>query len=202
MPLHTFERADFVLNRESYRQFAQWTYVSCWHSQAHESFAMWKIYGQIREAILIQTTWDKLKNAFERQYPYVLAYLDAVHYKDPAQADKTVLPKIRRLSTRPADVPGGELFPYMLFMYIKHITYQYECEIRLVSLDGGYVKECSNSREGITLDIRVVPDFIEHIAVAPGVDEWFYQAVQETVRRFGVRCEVGRSTLEAPHDAS
>jgi hypothetical protein len=147
MPFHKLAPAELVLDRKDYRQFVQWMYVSCWHGQAHESFAMWKIYGQIREAILMQTTSDKLKDAFDRQYPNVLAYFDQVDYKDPAQAEQIAFPKIQRLSTRPADVPGGEWFPYMVFMYIKHITYQYEHEVRLVSLDAGYVNGGSNSKK-------------------------------------------------------
>jgi hypothetical protein len=202
MPFHKLAPAELVLDRKDYRQFVQWMYVSCWHGQAHESFAMWKIYGQIREAILMQTTSDKLKDAFDRQYPNVLAYFDQVDYKDPAQAEQIAFPKIQRLSTRPADVPGGEWFPYMVFMYIKHITYQYEHEVRLVSLDAGYVNGGSNSKKGITLDILAVPHFIERVSVAPGVDEWFYQTVKETVARFGITCEVSRSTLEAPGEAS
>jgi len=163
---------------------------------------MWKIYGQTREAILIQTSSEKIKKAFKRQYPNVLAYFDEVSYKDPAYAEEISFPTIKRLSGRPAEVPGGELFPYMMVMYIKHITYEYEHEVRLVSLDTEYIKNGRNPKKGIILNFRAVPDFIEQVTVAPGVDEWFYQTVKETVARFGINCEPSRSSLEVPDGSS
>lgn len=38
-------------------------YMSCWHTQEHESAAMWKNYGQFDDCVAIQTTCDRLVNA-------------------------------------------------------------------------------------------------------------------------------------------
>ena len=201
MPFHTLDSHELALDRHDYRRFAEWTYVSCWHDQPHESFPMWKIYGRAREAVMIQTTSEKLARAFQAEYPNTLTYLDHVSYRNPLGAGKISLPNTAPLCKQPADVPGGEWYPYMLFMFVKHITYEYEREVRLVTLDADYIADRSNPKKGITLHFRSMPDFIDHVTVAPGVDEWFYETVKETAARFGVRCEVSRSSLEVPPGA-
>jgi len=201
MPFHSLVSDELALDRQDYRRFAQWMYVSCWHDQPHESFPMWKIYGQAREAVMIQTTSDKLEKLFKAQYPNTLTYFGAVSYENPSHGAKISLPNMAPLSKRPCDVAGGEWFPYMLFMFIKHITYNYEHEVRAVMLDAEFRPDHANPKKGIALDFRTIPNFIERLTVAPGVDEWFFQTVKETAARFAVPCEVSRSTLEAPEGA-
>ncbi len=35
-------------------------FMNCWHMNAHESFAMWKLYSQSSESVCIQTSYKKL----------------------------------------------------------------------------------------------------------------------------------------------
>ncbi len=86
----------------------------------------------------------------------------------------------------------------MHIMYLKHLTYKYENEVRLVSLDSDCVMKEPNPKKGIHLDIFYAPDFVEEVKVAPGAPDWFFRAVNETVVRFGLKCEVTRSELDAP----
>ena len=202
MPFGKLSFPNFTLRSQEYQQFAPWMYVSCWHQQLYESFPMWKIYGQTQEAVSIRTTDDKLEAAFGAQCPNALAYLNLVDYVDPATADVLSLRPIRQLSSSSDEAGFRRSRASMLYMYMKHVTYEYEKEVRLVTLDPDYLQAEQNPRKGIYLDIHAVSDFVEHVTVAPGADDWFYQAVKETVVRFGLDCHVSRSQLEAPYAAS
>ena len=191
-------RLEHKMALSEFQKFAKWMYVSCWHKHTHESFPMWKLYGQARDSILIQTTKDKLQQAFINQYPSTLAYLNPVEYRAPEEPKliNVIELNLTKVQSLERAVNGGNYFPYLWFMFFKHITYRYEDEIRLVVLDPDYSNQIENPKKGVLLDIRSVPNFIEKIIVAPGVDEWFFQAVKDVTSRFGVDCEVVRSSLE------
>ena len=201
MPFGKLPIPELALRSQDYDQFAPWMYVSCWHQQLRESIPMWKIYGQTHEAISVRTTYDKLEAAFAAQYPNVLAYFNLVDYVDPATANVLALRPIYRLSSPPAEADVKEPNSSLLYMYMKHAMYEYEREVRLVTLDPDFRKTQKNPRKGIHLNIRATVDFIEHVTIAPGADDWFYHTVKETAVRFGLHCQVSRSQLEFPHAA-
>jgi hypothetical protein len=46
------------------RQAREYVMVNCWHMNQHESAAMWHVYAAGGEGIAIQSTFERLKNAF------------------------------------------------------------------------------------------------------------------------------------------
>lgn len=198
MPFGKLPFADLTLRSQEYQQIAPWMYVSCWHQRLHESFPMWKIYGQAQEAVSITTTDEKLESVVGAQYSNVVAYLSRVQYVNPARANLLSLPPIHLLSSSSDAVIFKKARVSMLYMYMKHDTYDYEEEVRLVMLDPNYLQAEQEPKKGIHLNISSIADFIEHVTVAPGAPEWFFQTVKETAARFDLHCEIVRSALEFP----
>ena len=61
-----------------------WTFISCWHVNPHESAAMWKLYGMHQEAVAVVSTFKRLKDALT---PHIVPpsgepKLGLVHYAD------------------------------------------------------------------------------------------------------------------------
>jgi len=110
MPFAQLASNELTLERRDYRQIAQWMYVSCWHHEDHESFPMWKIYGQAEEAISIRTTSEKLQGTFISQYPNALTYFDKVEYVRPDDGTMLILRDKPSISKSPAQVKGGSGF--------------------------------------------------------------------------------------------
>jgi hypothetical protein len=180
-----------------YDQVSPWTYISCWHNSNHESYAMWKIYGRTTEAVSIDTSIQKLQDAYMDNYQSSLAYLESVHYVAPDDCDQIVLPKaVRRFSNPPSQVSGGEHFPILLFFLMKHIGFKFENEIRLVILDHMFNKLVKNNKRVIYITIGDINDFIENVKVSPGSPVWFKEAVNGLLSKYGINLNVKVSSLE------
>ena len=122
LPLSKIREEHHMSYREERDLLAPWAYISCWHSSVNESYAMWKVYGRISEAVAIETTIEKLQAAYKTSS--TLAYLGDVEYVDTNAPDKVELPKgMKTICKVPAEVSGGERFPIMLFYYLKHIQH-------------------------------------------------------------------------------
>jgi hypothetical protein len=92
------------------RQF----YINCWHAAAHESAAMWKIYGAPGDGIAIISNGARLESALASN-PERL-HLGAVQYVDP---------DVFVIGTRNSFEP----------VLVKGAPYRYEHEVRLIYWD-------------------------------------------------------------------
>ena len=194
------------INEEHHRNYrkdrdlvAPWTYISCWHSSAHESFAMWKIYGRVSEAVSIDTTIEKLQEAYAACYPDTLAYLSDVEYIDSNSPEKVALPKsVRRICEPPSAVSGGEYFLVLLSYYLKHVGYDYEKEVRLVVLDESFDPEKENRNDGLYIDRTKIDGFLTGVRIFPGAPEWFRDVVNDMLEKYGHKVSVSESILNGP----
>ncbi|MBI1893228.1 MAG: DUF2971 domain-containing protein [Candidatus Rokubacteria bacterium] len=60
-----------------YRWVCQWTMISCWHMNEHESAAMWKLYAKTNEAIAIRSTYALLRKGLDDSvHIAVVKYID------------------------------------------------------------------------------------------------------------------------------
>ncbi len=57
LPLSIIKSERHGNYKEMYDLISPWLYISCWHRSLHESYAMWKIYGQENEAVAIHYRW-------------------------------------------------------------------------------------------------------------------------------------------------
>ncbi|MBU4389224.1 MAG: hypothetical protein KKB23_06795 [Proteobacteria bacterium] len=73
-----------IKDEDDVKDLRERTFAHCWHEQAVESVAMWKIYGGNTNAIAIKSTLTKLKNILERKkitdYPDSKIHVNKVVY--------------------------------------------------------------------------------------------------------------------------
>jgi len=80
--------------------------VNCWFRGVYESVAMWSLYTKTEYGIAIRTTVGRLKEALAATSMPV--YIGAVHYRDPAVTDGSVL-GIGELKRSPTLAPEATL---------------------------------------------------------------------------------------------
>ena len=145
----------------------QFTYINCWYISDHESAAMWKLYAQTKEAIAIQTTYDKLHLQMpEECYIGEVSYID---YKNDV-------------------IPINNAFnPHM----IKRNAFAHERELRALIQDmktpqkknpdgEGMMHDYSATNDKYGIEISLEPlEFIENICVAPMSPKWFKDLVSK-----------------------
>ncbi|MGZ8159912.1 MAG: hypothetical protein ACXWT4_14010, partial [Methylobacter sp.] len=74
-------KANFAYNRDFMLKFSQAFrsryYVTCWHMNEHENYAMWKCYTNSNEAVAIKTTYEQLIDILpDYTYTGIVRYID------------------------------------------------------------------------------------------------------------------------------
>jgi len=130
------------------------TFISCWNKSQYESNALWKIYCENSDGIVLQTTYDKL-DLIKGQY-----LLYPVTYPVPGSNKKT--PSHTDLVTK------------------KRPMFSYEEEVRIVFLD----KDNNNGATGGVRLAFDFENLIESVRVHPKSNESFFGAVQNIVKTY------------------
>jgi hypothetical protein len=106
------QRATVAHNRNFFAHFAKSFrpryYVSCWHMNTHENYAMWRCYTKTKRAVAIRTTYSGLRRALP-----VEALVGIIRYIDYS-TDR---------------LPWGNMFEYIMH---KDTTFRYEAEVRAI----------------------------------------------------------------------
>ena len=169
-------RENMITHMSTYSKWVrQWTYISCWHANDHESAAMWDLYAKTNEAVAIETSYRRLRNALPDE-----AFLGCVQYID---YDTEWLPE------------GNTLYPFMH----KRKSFEHEREVRAILHeppvnDSGVEVGKMNSQRGKAVQI-VVNDLITVIHVAPTAPAWLADLVAEVASKYDLSAEVRRSDL-------
>jgi hypothetical protein len=159
----------------SYRRDRASTLINCWHINADESDAMWKVYVNNSEGVAIQSTFSSLASSFHLTEPTV--YIGEVHYID--------------YKTTP--IPEGN--PFYKFLH-KQKSFEHEHELRAIVL-----RHLVNDRffpSPIEFGVEIPVDLerlIHTIFVAPTAPHWFYKLVCSITNRYGVNVDVIQSLL-------
>lgn len=187
-----------------------WVYASCWHAAKHESYAMWKIYGQYSDAIAIHTSVTKLKELMASNYQRQgdpVALLTTVEYVSPS--DET-LPKLDAETIYSVSYPilkDEEVLRWLNIMQtcfgLKPPEYAYEDEVRLLILDRGAPKfleqtKISNKSDkvGRYIPIDNYNDFLSGVTISPNAGRWFVRLLEQVNEKFGLeRVAVRQSTI-------
>src|SRR5581483_6157029 len=164
-----------LMNSQFNRSVREWTYINCWHRNAGESAAMWKLYAQSNQAVAITTTYNKLVEVLPQQ-----AYVGAVRYVDYKSTTVDTL-----------NVLG-------LFMH-KRLSFEHEQEIRAVMpiwTSGCAVNLFTpNPHQGISVPVDL-GGLIEKIYAAPEAPEWFRDLVSQVSVKYGLARAVVTSSLD------
>ncbi len=161
------------------RDFYKWnkhlTFVSCWHLSEHESDALWKIYGKTEKAVLIQSTYLRLKSCLPN---YV--HIHPVTYIDY---------KVDRIPN------GHSMYPF----FFKRREFKYENELRAATGDlpiSDHVRRVRISDNGWSFPINV-NKLIESVYVAPECPEETYICIKNASLQRGLVAPVLPSSLDA-----
>jgi len=158
------------------REFREGYFISSWHANDVESEAMWKLFAASQNAVALQSTFARLRDALP---PYV--GVGFVRYIDD-NAD--MLPS---------------LDPFEWIMH-KRKSFAHERGVRAVaSLDtpealGGNQIRKSADKAAYYPEIDVAK-LVEAVHVHPLGEEWFFDLVKRIVARFGFDLPVRRSEL-------
>ncbi|MEZ9432280.1 hypothetical protein AB4224_02845 [Vibrio lentus] len=160
-----------------------YTYVNCWHSNSHESEAMWKLYSKnIEESLVIKTTTDKLLKALPQD-----VRLEEVIYKD--YESQFVM-------------ESYFLGPFKT----KRVAFSHEKEIRIIKQEPPlkdfndnykqFDQQKTNTESGkeITLTGGVL-GIIEEIRLSPLAPVWFENLVKDLLIKYDVNIPVYQSEI-------
>jgi hypothetical protein len=157
------------------------TFVNCWHANAHESAAMWKLYGGADGGIAIQSTYGRLKTSFEGYSGRVSIGL--VRYIDFSRELVDPYSTIALATT-------------------KRKSFEHERELRILASPDPNDPNVDREKLGRGLRIAeslVIPvnldKLIERVYVSPAAPGWFGNLIASLMLRFGKSQEVIHSDL-------
>lgn len=154
-------------------------FANCWHINASESAALWKVYMKSNEGIAIQTTVKKLITVFETSKNDLCFDLASIEY-DPK--------KIFSTSTCP-EGKHREMIGLRKALFIKRSCFKYEHELRVfVRCE----KRKSTGYDWRGLDINLL---IESICVNPEAPNWLVSLVKDLAKSYEIEGKVYKSNI-------
>ena len=159
-------------------------FVSCWHSGAHESAALWDLYSG-QAGLAIRTTCRKLKSAVHSDQPF---YIGHVSYYDYAQEDSII--------------PHNSFLP----VFSKRKSFEHEREVRALVWDLSFIEtdvqkdvDWSKAPQSVSLAVDL-ETLIDCIHLSPAASTWLLPSIREVASRFGLPdVAVEKSTLYDEH---
>lgn len=161
---------DTSFEWEFIKVFDKLYFINCWNISFQESAAMWKIYTQNNQGIAIQTTYKKLIDSIEKKgiHAGLVEYID----------HRT----LKLDNGNSLNFFNNAFYPY----FLKHISYKYEQEFRLVYYESnkkniksgtkkisfGKMNYGYNIRECIKIPIKNLNNLIENIYTSPFMERW------------------------------
>lgn len=160
--------------RETLKSF---TCVNCWNEFKGESYALWKIYSDLNQGILIKSSFERIINALNESNEII--YCSRIKYID-FEIDSFSL--------------GNTIIPFIH----KHKAYSYEEEIRLIHEipNDGWKHNWDKSKykNGIMINVNL-QELISEIVISPFSPDWFMELVEDILKKYGIDCKLIKSTL-------
>lgn len=152
--------------------------VNPWHENQDENYAMWNIYARGSYGLAIQSTYERLKQAF-------------------ACSDKPVnIGKVIYYNEQREHIPLNSSFSPLLW---KRKIYQYEREVRCCTLisdteDDHFNWQSQDEYSGVfvPVDLQVL---IERIYISPYSPGWFRDLIARVNEQFKIRSEIVHSAI-------
>ena len=162
-------------------------FLNCWHMNARESAAMWKLYARSNEAVAIQSTYQLLHSCLpENTYVGQVQYID---YEEDYLAE------------------DHEFRPYMH----KRMSFEHERELRAMIYipsddPNRYLSIAVKDREArvgepvgdvgraVTVNLNAL---IERVYVAPTCPAWFTDLVLKIMNKYELNTPLIKSALDA-----
>ncbi len=151
--------------------------INCWNISNGESAALWKIYSNFSQGIMIQSSVLKLIGAFQNTEQEL--GMSEVQY---ALYNETTLPY------------GNSNYP---FLY-KQKAYNYEDEIRLLysltdkAENWQYDWTQEEVEEGVYIKVDL-EKLIDKIVLSPYSPKWFFELITDITKRYGLYKPIEKS---------
>lgn len=151
--------------------------INCWNKFDAESYALWKIYANLNQGIMLKTTFKKLIHSFgassEKIYCSSVKYID--YNKDIIDFGNTMSPLIH-----------------------KHYCYTYENEIRLIHEvpNTAWVHNWGAEKyeAGVMIPIDL-SDLFDEIVISPFSPDWFRELIADLASKYSLKCKITDSVL-------
>ncbi len=159
------------------REVRRFTLINCWHNNAHESAAMWRLYSREYDGVAIKTDFKSLTESLK--------------------GDQTVfVGKINYLDFETSFIDASNAFAPFL---TKRVQFAHEQEVRAVYSDiparDGAIDYSANPYEiGTYIDIDV-RSLINEIVVAPYAEDWFVDLIGSVSAKYNIDAQVEKSSL-------
>jgi len=124
-------------------------------------------------------------------------YFDKVHYKDPKTKEFEGFESIKVLQNFLSNEGYPNLIYSSLFLFYKHIGYNFENEIRIVAIDNNAKKGHKNENAGIYIPLSPTINFIENVVISPFAPSWFKPTLEKMLKgRYKCNANVLQSDLK------
>lgn len=158
------------------------TFASSWHTQEHESAAMWNLYIRSNEGIAVESSYDRLVAALQ-DYGDFEVFIGMMKYID---YQHEIIPL------------GNTLSP---FMY-KRKSFEHEKELRALiwtPQDGkNFIGNpaINKFRDHVGLYVPVnLEVLISRVFVSPTAPQWMLELLESVVNMYGLKAPVVQSDL-------
>ena len=158
------------------------TFVSSWHTQDHESAAMWKLYVKSGDGIAIESSYKRLVDCMAT-YSEFEVNVGMINYIDYG---REAIPRQNLLSP---------------FMY-KRKNFEYEKELRALIWTPQYGKNTGGDDPAnnfisytglpVPVDLAIL---INRVLVAPTAPAWMLDLIKSVTTRYGLNISVQQSDL-------
>ena len=156
------------------------SYAVSWFGSKYQSMAMWNCYCQGEEGIAIKIKYETLEKIVETNNDLLekleaQVLIDNILYLDDENLDNFSIPERFRKN------PNREFKD----IFLKHIAYRYEQEVRLAIL---LKSENNKYSSGLKLKIDNVNDFVDEIYLNPLLDKnnWFYKVIKNINEKWDI----------------
>ncbi|MCH7647093.1 MAG: hypothetical protein IIA83_00590 [Thaumarchaeota archaeon] len=151
------------------------SFLNCWHMDDIEPYSMWKSYTTSNQAIVIQSTYNKLVQSVANNKKY-----------------SVFIGKVKYIDYKKSVIPFGNAFDPLLH---KRHNFKHESELRAIVVDFRFLGGDKEPRIGhrVELDLQ---ELIEEIRTAPTAPDWFKNIVQTLMTKFDLNKPVVNSELD------
>jgi hypothetical protein len=149
------------------------SYVSCWTRGAHDSMALWQLYGGTRTSVAITTTVGRLVRVARTWNRNVIIH--RVKYVDHSEVNEYVI---------------GQ---YTDMLQYKHRAYKYENEVRLIVPHQG--ENWKENPIDLRLSVAGLDELVRNVVVAPEATPEHVEVVRDLCAKYGLRSRVEQSRL-------
>jgi len=164
--------------------------ICSWHLSEYESAAMWKLYLQSNEGVVIQSTFKKLDDSC-KSFSELQIHTGLVKYTD-YETEQIFQPSIfSRFMNKRKNFDHEKEVRSIFFIQPKYdidreISEYSEEEIDIlcetITGNGKYIKVNIN-------------DLIEKVVVSPYSKDWYFELVEEITKKLGFKLPLSYSTL-------